>query len=159
MRSSTPNIVSSQRTTKKSPIRRQRVRTTPAKKPSHFQQQIQKHQHKMVAILLSTLSLATFLAIVSYSPYDATLTMLSFRDVWKLLLGDPQLQALVETTHNWLGIVGANLGILDLAAEHSVKTSFLYWHYPQRCSADRYNVWRTESGNCCTVTGVERICW
>ena len=107
MRSSTPNVISSHRATKKSPIRQQRVRTTPAKKPSHLQQQIQKHQHKIVAILLGTLSLATFLAIVSYSPYDATLTMLSFRDVWKLLLGDPQLQALVETTHNWLGIVGA----------------------------------------------------
>ncbi len=110
MRSSTQHPLSSQRTTRKASSRRKRLKTVPSpSSSSYLHQQFRKHQRKIFAIILATIALAVFLAIISYSPRDVTLTLLGIRDLWQLLLGDPRLQPLVETTYNWLGIIGALL--------------------------------------------------
>jgi S-DNA-T family DNA segregation ATPase FtsK/SpoIIIE len=49
------------------------------------------------------------LALVSYGPADEARADIQFSDLWKVFAGDPQARAKADTTHNWLGLVGAML--------------------------------------------------
>ena len=62
---------------------------------------------QIVAILLIVLALLSFLSIVSYSPADEANTDVRFSDLYKVLTGDELIRQKAESTHNWLGLVGA----------------------------------------------------
>jgi S-DNA-T family DNA segregation ATPase FtsK/SpoIIIE len=67
------------------------------------------HQQHMriLAILLFLFSALLLLALVSYTSRDEANTQLSMYEVNGLFRGDDMVRAKVETTHNWLGLVGA----------------------------------------------------
>jgi len=58
-----------------------------------------------IALLLCALLL--LLAIVSYTPLDQANADLRAGDLTGLLINDPVVAARADTTHNWLGLVGA----------------------------------------------------
>lgn len=91
------------------------------RKSSHFRQQVQKYEKKIFAIFLTLCGLIGMLAVLSYTPYDVSLSTWELRDFWRLLIGDPQLRAVAETTQNWLGIVGA------LIADFLINYLLGYW--------------------------------
>ncbi|MEE9225033.1 MAG: DNA translocase FtsK 4TM domain-containing protein [Bacteroidota bacterium] len=62
---------------------------------------------QIVAILLIVLALLSFLSIVSFSPADEASTDVRFSDLYKVLTGDELIRQKAESTHNWLGLVGA----------------------------------------------------
>jgi S-DNA-T family DNA segregation ATPase FtsK/SpoIIIE len=52
-------------------------------------------------------SLLLFLALVSYDAADEAAADIHVSDLPRVFSGDPQVQAKVDTAHNWLGLVGA----------------------------------------------------
>jgi S-DNA-T family DNA segregation ATPase FtsK/SpoIIIE len=66
-----------------------------------------KRQIRVVAVLLLLFSVLLLLSLISYSKLDEANTQISFREFFKLLAADEALRAKYETTHNWLGVLGA----------------------------------------------------
>ncbi len=79
-----------------------------AEKKEKFQSQYER-QIKILAVLMILISVLTLLALISYSSADEANTQISFSDFLKLLRGDDDLLAKIQTTHNWLGLTGAIL--------------------------------------------------
>ncbi len=67
----------------------------------------QRHRDKVAAVLLGLFAVLLLLALLSYTPYDEANASLSFSDLIGLLQGDEAVQARADTTHNWLGLLGA----------------------------------------------------
>jgi S-DNA-T family DNA segregation ATPase FtsK/SpoIIIE len=63
----------------------------------------------VLSILVVATGLLLLLALVSYDPVDEARADIQFSDLWKVFTGDPQARAKADTTHNWLGLVGAML--------------------------------------------------
>ncbi|MFQ5797839.1 MAG: DNA translocase FtsK 4TM domain-containing protein [Bacteroidota bacterium] len=66
-----------------------------------------ERKKQIVAILLIVLALLSFLSIVSYSPADEASADVRLSDLYKVLTGDELIRQKAESTHNWLGLVGA----------------------------------------------------
>ncbi len=63
----------------------------------------------VLSILMVTAGLLLLLALVSYDSADEARADIQFSDLWKVFAGDAQARAKADTTHNWLGLVGAML--------------------------------------------------
>lgn len=63
----------------------------------------------IVGILLLVLAILVGLALVSYSPADEANTDISLRELFQLFRNNDQVHAKLETTQNWLGLIGALL--------------------------------------------------
>ncbi|MFM2134519.1 MAG: hypothetical protein RL156_1800 [Bacteroidota bacterium] len=61
----------------------------------------------IIALLLGVFSLLLLLAMVSYSTRDAANAEMSFREIIAVLKGNAELSARIDTTQNWLGLLGA----------------------------------------------------
>jgi len=71
-----------------------------------FETQYQR-QIKILALLLSFISFLVLLALVSYSTKDEANTQISFHELIQILRGQEEVIARVQSTHNWLGLLGA----------------------------------------------------
>jgi len=63
----------------------------------------------ILSILMVASGILLLLALVSYAPADEARADVQFSDLWKVFGGDPQARAKADTTHNWLGLLGAML--------------------------------------------------
>ncbi len=82
--------------------------TTPALRPaSGVWGKIERQKMKIAAVLLVLLAVFILLALLSYTPYDEASASLSLQDLGGLLRGDEAVRARADTTHNWLGLLGA----------------------------------------------------
>ncbi|MGB6648779.1 MAG: DNA translocase FtsK [Bacteroidota bacterium] len=63
----------------------------------------------VLSILMATSGILLLLALVSYDSADEARADIQFSDLWKVFAGDAQARAKADTTHNWLGLVGAML--------------------------------------------------
>lgn len=61
----------------------------------------------IIALLLGVFSLLLLLALASYSTRDAANAEMSFHDIMGVLRGNAELSARIDTTQNWLGLLGA----------------------------------------------------
>ncbi len=61
------------------------------------------------ALLLSLCALLLLLAMISYTGRDSANAELSLREVAGVLKGDKEISDKIDTTHNWLGLLGAVL--------------------------------------------------
>ncbi len=62
---------------------------------------------KIAGVLLGIFALLLLLALVSYTSKDEANAQLSMRDLLGVVRGDAELRAKFDTTHNWLGLLGA----------------------------------------------------
>ena len=63
----------------------------------------------IVAILMISTAVLVLLSLVSYDPFDEANADVRLTDIPKVLSSDPVVRAKADTTHNWLGLVGAVL--------------------------------------------------
>ncbi|MDW8074468.1 MAG: DNA translocase FtsK [Bacteroidota bacterium] len=87
--------------------RRRRSASSPQEEPS-------ARNAAILAILLVLLAVLVGLALISYTPADEANTDVSMRDFIRLLRNDDEIRAKFDTTHNWLGLVGAKVADLLL---------------------------------------------
>jgi len=71
----------------------------PVKKPNR--------QILIISILMFLCSALIILALISYTSKDEANAELSIRDIIAALRGDDVIKARLDTTHNWLGLLGA----------------------------------------------------
>ena len=62
---------------------------------------------KIIAILLGVFAVLLLVALLTYTSKDEANAQLTMRDLMGVVRGDPELRARFETTHNWLGLLGA----------------------------------------------------
>jgi DNA segregation ATPase FtsK/SpoIIIE, S-DNA-T family len=76
-----------------------------------------ERKKQIIGILLIVASLLIFLSIISYTSIDEANTDVHFRDMFKIVFGpDSALQAKIDKTSNWLGIVGALISSFLIAS-------------------------------------------
>ncbi len=61
----------------------------------------------IIGILLALVAILLGIALLSYSPADQSNTEVSLGELLRLLRNDDAVRAKLETTHNWLGLLGA----------------------------------------------------
>ncbi len=93
-----------------------------------------EQKKKIIGILLIALALISFLSILSYSKYDEANLNNFFSDLINIFSSNPEFVHRVETTHNWLGLLGAYLSyfLINLTIGYfSVVFSFVLfiWGY------------------------------
>lgn len=93
--------------------RRRRRRSSQVEEPN-------SRNAAIVGILLCVLGLLVGLALVSYSPHDQDNTDFSFRELLQIFRNNEEIRAKLDTTHNWLGLVGA------LIADFLIHDTFGY---------------------------------
>lgn len=74
----------------------------------------------IAAILLMTVALLLFLALISYNPADEANADLRFTDLYKVFTGDPVVRAKADTAHNLLGLIGS------MMSEFLIKSTIGY---------------------------------
>ena len=62
---------------------------------------------KIAAVLFSVVALLILIALLSYTSADEENAQLTVRDMMGVIRGDEALRVRFETTHNWLGLLGA----------------------------------------------------
>jgi len=62
---------------------------------------------KILGIFLVVFSFLLFLSLVSYSRFDQANLTYQLSDLFKVFSSDPQFIERAESTHNWLGVLGA----------------------------------------------------
>jgi len=77
------------------------------KKPRGKSREIPHRKIEIIGILMIVSALLVVLAIVSYSRSDETAAGIPFGKFLLLFGGDAEVQALADTTSNWLGLFGA----------------------------------------------------
>lgn len=66
-------------------------------------------RYRIIAVLITLSAILTLIALLSYTTRDQANAELTMRDVMGVLRGDEELRVKFETTHNWLGLLGAVL--------------------------------------------------
>jgi S-DNA-T family DNA segregation ATPase FtsK/SpoIIIE len=67
-----------------------------------------KHrQMRIAAVLLALASVLMLIALVSHTEHDADNAQLTIRDLLGVIRGDEAMRVRFDTTHNWLGLLGA----------------------------------------------------
>lgn len=61
----------------------------------------------IMAILLGMLAILLLIALVSYTVKDEANAQLSMKDILGVIRGDNELRSRFDSTHNWLGLLGA----------------------------------------------------
>lgn len=64
-------------------------------------------QIKVIAILLFLIAVLVLVALVSYTPKDASVSSVSLSELLGLVRGNEAVRARLESAHNWLGVFGA----------------------------------------------------
>lgn len=64
-------------------------------------------RYRIVAILLVVLAALVALSLLSFTVHDADNAQLSMRDVMGVIRGDQDMRVRFDTTHNWVGLIGA----------------------------------------------------
>ena len=64
-------------------------------------------QLQIISIFLFLIAALTLIGLISYTPMDEDNADLSIREFFSLFLGNEAAQAKADTTHNWLGLLGA----------------------------------------------------
>ena len=62
---------------------------------------------KIAAVLLGVFAVLLLIALITYTSKDEANAQLSMRDLLGVVRGDAELRARFDTTHNWLGLLGA----------------------------------------------------
>lgn len=62
---------------------------------------------RILSILLGLLAVMLLIALLSYTDHDADNAQLSMRDLMGVVRGDEAMRVRFDTTHNWLGLLGA----------------------------------------------------
>lgn len=62
---------------------------------------------RILGIFLAVFSVLLFLSLVSYSRFDQANLTYQASDLYKVFSADPQFIERAESTHNWLGVLGA----------------------------------------------------
>lgn len=68
---------------------------------------LRRQQRYLLAVLLVAAALLLGLALLSYTPEDQDNAALRWSDLVGLIRGEPEARLKAETTHNWLGLLGA----------------------------------------------------
>ncbi len=76
--------------------------------------------NKVIAITLFIISILVFLSLVSYSPKDEANTQVTFIEFVGIFTGDEAVHARMETTYNWLGLLGA------IISDYLINSTFGY---------------------------------
>lgn len=79
----------------------------PEQDPVHANDADLVRRYKIVAILLVILGVMVTIAMVSHTAHDADNAQLSMRDIMGVVRGDEEMRVRFDTTHNWLGLLGA----------------------------------------------------
>lgn len=66
-------------------------------------------RYRITAILLALTAILMLIALLSYTTHDEANAQLTLRDMIGVIRGDEDLRVRFETTHNWLGLLGAVL--------------------------------------------------
>lgn len=64
---------------------------------------------RIAAVLLALVSILVLIALLSHTEHDADNAQLTIRDLLGVLRGDDAMRVRFDTTHNWLGLLGAVL--------------------------------------------------
>lgn len=87
---------------------RTRTQSTPPSKPPVDRQR----QIRIISIMMILIALLLLIALISYTSKDEANAELSMHDISGIFRGDESIRAKVDTTQNWLGLVGAVLSNL-----------------------------------------------
>lgn len=92
-----------------SPVRsKPPAKSAPPARASHgVWDKLERQKMKIAAVLLALFAVFILLALISYTPYDEASASLSLQDLGGMLRGDEAVRARADTTHNWLGLLGA----------------------------------------------------
>ncbi len=74
----------------------------------------------VIAVLLMTMAVLVFIALISYDLADEANVDIGAKDLFHVFTGDPLAKAKSDTTHNWLGLVGA------LTSDFLIKSTLGY---------------------------------
>lgn len=66
-------------------------------------------RYRIIAVLIAVSAALLLIALLSYTAKDEANAELTMRDVMGVMRGDDALRVKFETTHNWLGLLGAVL--------------------------------------------------
>jgi len=66
-------------------------------------------RYRIIAVLIAVSAALLLIALLSYTSKDEANAELTMRDVMGVMRGDDALRVKFETTHNWLGLLGAVL--------------------------------------------------
>lgn len=80
---------------------------TPEQAPAPSNDTDLVRRYKIVAILLVILGVMVTIAMISHTAHDADNAQLSMRDIMGVVRGDEEMRVRFDTTHNWLGLLGA----------------------------------------------------
>lgn len=64
-------------------------------------------RYRIAALLIGLLGVMLLIALLSYTDHDADNAQLSLRDLMGVVRGDEAMRVRFDTTHNWLGLLGA----------------------------------------------------
>ncbi len=106
--------------------RRNSASSTRSRQPKQEELPTELHTHRRVmvtALLLSLFAFLLVLAMVSYTGRDAANSELSLREIAGVIKGDREISDRIDTTHNWLGLLGAV--IANLMYNHTLGISAL----------------------------------
>lgn len=89
---------------------------------------------KIIAILMGVFAILVLIALLSFTSKDEANAQLTMKEMMGVIRGDEALRARFETTHNWLGLLGAVLshwmytstvGIWSIA----IPVLMLFWSF------------------------------
>lgn len=70
-------------------------------------EQERRQRFRIAAVLLVVLCCLVLIALLSYTNHDADNAQLTIRDILGVIRGDEAMRVRFDTTHNWLGLLGA----------------------------------------------------
>lgn len=70
-------------------------------------EQERRQRFRIAAVLLAVLCCLVLVALLSYTNHDADNAQLTIRDILGVIRGDEAMRVRFDTTHNWLGLLGA----------------------------------------------------
>lgn len=78
-------------------------------KPELSPEQLQQRRMRITAVLVVIAAVLVLIALLSHTEQDADNAQLSLRDLMGVIRGDSAMRVRFDTTHNWLGLLGAVL--------------------------------------------------
>jgi S-DNA-T family DNA segregation ATPase FtsK/SpoIIIE len=82
-----------------------------------------QRQIRIIAITLMLFALLMLIALISYTAKDEANAQLTIHDISAIFRGDESIRARVDTTQNWLGLVGAVIS--DIFYNYTIGYSIL----------------------------------
>lgn len=102
---------------------------------------------QVASVCLFLFSILLFLSLISYTTKDQSNIQVTFKELLGLIKNEPLVSAKADTTHNWLGLLGAifSNAIINLTIGYSsiiIPIILIYWSIALFKGNDYQRVWR-----------------